>query len=141
MQLFLKSATVCAAALGALLLTASPGHTETPWVECQRGQPWVTCVVDGDSLWFNGVEYRLRDIDAPERDGRCAAERDHARAATAHLIALLSPGLKRVVIHDTDRYGRPLVRLWTDAGQVGQVMVAAGFAVPFGKGRPDWCRP
>ena len=120
-------------------LAAKQVMAESTWQVCQPDQRWYSCVVDGDSIWYQGVEYRLRDIDAPERDGHCPAETIRAHAATSHLVTLLSSGLRRIEIHGTDRYDRPLVRLWTDSGWVAPAMIEAGHAVPFGNGRPDWC--
>ncbi len=31
-----------------------------------KGSYRVTCIVDGDTLWFQQVKYRLKDIDTPE---------------------------------------------------------------------------
>lgn len=33
------------------------------------------CVVDGDTLWWQGEKIRIAEIDAPEIQGRCPAER------------------------------------------------------------------
>lgn len=32
----------------------------------QRNAPDKTCIVDGDTLWLNGTNIRLKDFDTPE---------------------------------------------------------------------------
>jgi len=49
----------------------------------------VTCVVDGDTFWLDGVKVRITDIDTPEvSDPLCAAEAAlGARASFTELTA------------------------------------------------------
>jgi len=35
--------------------------------EMRISAPRITCVVDGDTVWFEGVKYRLAVIDTPEK--------------------------------------------------------------------------
>ena len=110
------------------------------WRECPIGQKRVTCVVDGDTLWYQRTKIRLIGIDAPEVEGRCTAERVLATQATTYLTALLNTGLTRIAYDGVDRYGRSLARLWVHHGEVGPAMIAAGLAEPYGSGRPaPWC--
>lgn len=95
----------------------------------------VTCVVDGDTVWINREKIRLLDIDAPEMNGKCAAEIALARRAKARLIVLL--GERRITIErdGKDRYGRTLARL----GDVGTQLVREGLARRWGD-RRGWCK-
>jgi micrococcal nuclease len=50
----------------------------------------VNCVVDGDTLWLDGEKIRIVNIDAPEVNGRCRAEKVRAADATQALARLVS---------------------------------------------------
>lgn len=53
----------------------------------------VTCVVDGDTFWFQRQKIRIADIDAPELSPpRCADERKRGEAAKLRLLELLNDG-------------------------------------------------
>lgn len=111
------------------------------WQICLVDAKRITCVVDGDTLWYQGTKIRLIGIDAPEVEGRCRAERALANQATVYLTALLNTGHLRIAYDGQGRYGRNLARLWVQHGEVGPAMIAAGLAEPFGTGRPaPWCR-
>ncbi len=133
-----------ALALGLAVVPAFPVATraeEISWRQCRPYERRITCVVDGDTLWYQGTKIRLLGIDAPEVEGRCAAERNLAQAATAELTRLLNTGLIWIAYDGQDRYGRHLARLWVREGEVGPAMIAAGLAVPFGRRAPSpWCR-
>lgn len=110
------------------------------WRICEPDERRVTCVVDGDTLWYQGTKIRLIGIDAPEIDGRCAAEWETAAQATRYLTALLNTGLRKIAFDGEDRYGRALARLWVTGGEVGPAMLAAGLAEPYPRrGPPPWC--
>lgn len=133
-----------ALAIGLAVVPAFPSMTQaarTDWRECRPYERRFTCVVDGDTLWYQGTKIRLLGIDAPEIEGRCANERHLARAATLELTRLLGTGLTRIAYDGPDRYGRTLARLWVREGEVGPAMLAAGLAEPFGRRGPSlWCR-
>ncbi|MFG1230263.1 thermonuclease family protein [Xanthobacter wiegelii] len=105
-------------------------------------------VVDGDTLLYAGERLRLFDIDAPEtHQPRCSAERKAGERSTAALRELIAG--QQVEIHYSgrfDRYGRPLVRISTPAGDVGASLVKRGLALPYDGGRvahdrraAHWC--
>lgn len=51
----------------------------------------VTCVVDGDTIWQNGVKMRLLDIDTPETfEAQCDRERQLGEKAKLRLQSLMS---------------------------------------------------
>lgn len=110
-------------------------------------------VIDGDTVearvhvWMGQevvTRVRIRDIDAPEPSGACAAERDLAREARARLIALAGEG--RVILSDVgpDKYfGRVVGRIiLPDGRDAGRLMLDAGLARPYRGGRRGgWCEP
>ncbi|MEJ6394408.1 hypothetical protein V8J82_14155 [Gymnodinialimonas sp. 2305UL16-5] len=59
---------------------------------CPRSDRY-TCVVDGGTLWLDGINYRLRGYDTPEEHTNICGgfrEIDLAREATQRLIELLN---------------------------------------------------
>ena len=75
-----------AAAIWIIFAVASAQGTN--WHICQPDERRHTCVVDGDTLWYEGTKIRLIGIDAPEVQGRCANEHELARQATVYRIEL-----------------------------------------------------
>lgn len=52
-----------------------------------------TCVVDGDTIWLEGVKIRIADIDTPEISSpQCDAEYERGIRARDRLVALLNGG-------------------------------------------------
>lgn len=108
---------------------------------------------DGDSgtlIRSDGwqMKFRLKDIDAPETDGRrakCKAEIRRGEEASA-AARTLTEG-KTVAI--TQRFGidstgsRELVTLAVDGQDVREALIATGKALPWdydgGESKPDWC--
>lgn len=134
--MILYKALVLVLAIG----TVATWAEEIKWQQCRPGEPRITCVVDGDTLWYQRTKIRLLDIDAPEIEGRCATERRLAQAAALELTRLLNTGLIQIAYDGQDRYGRHLARLWVQGGEVGPTMIAAGLAEPFGRRGPSpWC--
>jgi micrococcal nuclease len=122
-------------------VSAIADDSKVLWRKCQPYERRITCVVDGDTLWFQGIKIRLLDIDAPEVEGLCVNERQLAQSATLELTRLLNTGLIRIAYDGQDRYGRHLATLLVLEGEVGPAMLAAGLAVPFGQRGPSpWCR-
>lgn len=135
---------ICAALAAAAALTMVLPNTAmaqgTSWRACTPNERRVTCVVDGDTIWYQGTKIRLIGIDTPEVEGRCAAERQIAAKATQYLTTLLNSGLQMIEYDGEDRYGRALARLWVTGGEVGPAMLAAGLAEPYPRrGPPPWC--
>ena len=106
--------------------------------------PRITCIVDGDTIWFQGEKIRLASINAPELfSPRCEREAQLARRATGRLQVLLNQGPftieNPVFERDTDKYGR-LLRNVTRGGQdLGVVLVREGLAESWQGYRRDWC--
>jgi micrococcal nuclease len=100
------------------------------------------CVVDGDTLYYQGAKIRIADIDTPEtHPSRCADEARLGDAATRRLHALVNAGpfSLQSIDRDVDTYGRKL-RLITRGGvSVGQDLVDKGLARWYAGGRKSWC--
>ena len=105
-------------------------------------------VIDGDTievrahLWL-GLELttrlRLADIDAPELDGTCPAERDLAKSAREFLARTLSATLVLYGVRRDKYGGRVVARVSDHDGRdAGSLLVQTGLAVPFGAKRA-WC--
>jgi len=99
----------------------------------------ITCVVDGDTFWIEGEKVRVASIDAPEVNGHCQYERDHARRATERLSAILSAGGIRLVRTGVDRYGRTLALVETNGGEAGAILVREGLAQSWAGRKANWC--
>lgn len=100
------------------------------------------CVVDGDTVRFDGMIVRIADIDTPEtRDYACPDEKVRGDAATRRLRDLLSAGPFEVRRYerDEDVYGRKLRILTRDGASIGGMLVAEGLARPWDGARRPWC--
>ena len=88
----------------------------------------VAQVVDGDTFRCgDGRKIRLIGVDTPEK-----AQGEAGQLARRALLRYLPPG--RVVrlerdVQATDRFGRVLAFVWTDATMVNEAMVREGWAV------------
>ncbi|MGL4325790.1 MAG: thermonuclease family protein [Beijerinckiaceae bacterium] len=112
----------------------------------------VTRIIDGDTvearvqIWLGQdvlTRVRLRDIDAPEINGACGAERDQALAARSRLAALA--GQQPVWLRDIGRdkfFGRVVARLGDGDGRdFGEQLITEGLARTYQGGRrAGWCR-
>lgn len=102
----------------------------------------VTCVVDGDTIWYRGDKIRLADINTPETSQpACPAEAERGRAARDRLVALLNEGpfTLEAQARDTDRYGRLLRVVRRGGTSLGAILVAEGLAEEWQGRRGDWC--
>lgn len=99
----------------------------------------VNCVHDGDSLVVNRERIRIADIDTPELNSACVAERDLAQRARRLLHAHLEKGGYQIHRDGKDRYGRTLAIVTIDGRSVGDMLVAAGVARTWSGRREPWC--
>lgn len=103
----------------------------------------TNCVVDGDTIWYQGERIRIADIDTPEtHPARCPEEARLGKAATLRLQALLNQGPfeLRSIRRDTDRYGRKLRIVERQGMSLGMILVREGLARPYTGGkRQPWC--
>jgi endonuclease YncB( thermonuclease family) len=113
-------------------LVAGAGDREQARFALCRGPVRVTCVVDGDTIWYRHQKIRLADINAPEvSEPQCDAELDLGEKATDRLIVLLNPGpfsLVPLPDRDEDVYGRKLRTITRGGKSLGAVLVAEGLA-------------
>ena len=102
-----------------------------------------TCVVDGDTIWLEGVKIRVADIDTPEiSQPRCDYEYELGIKARDRLVTLLNQGeFSAVPIgnRDEDQYGRKLRVLKRDGRSLGDQLVAEGLARTWDGRREPWC--
>ena len=110
---------------------------------CGSGQR-ITCVVDGDTIWYRGTKIRIADIDTPETDRPgCAREAQLGGQATLRMQALLNAGDFTLAPNpdgrDTDRYGRALRVVTRGGASLGDTLVGEGLAERWGGPRIAWC--
>ena len=91
---------------------------------------------DGDTFL---ATFRVANIDTPEIEGKCEAERDLAQKAKLFTERFLARG--DVVIRQTgvDRYGRILALVTSDQQDLGEALIAAGLARTWKGRREQWC--
>ncbi|MGO7039851.1 thermonuclease family protein [Rhizobium acaciae] len=131
--------------LGIVFLATCPAAADiaqTAYQRCGTG-PRVNCVVDGDTLWNNGVKIRIAEIDAPEiSQPHCAAEKALGERATVRLMDLVNAGSFHILawkIRDKDRNGRKLRVLVRDGRSIGDILVSEGLARTWTGKREPWC--
>lgn len=122
-----------------------PSFAEKPEVslfsQCAPG-PRITCVVDGDTFWLDGIKIRIADINTPETSHpSCAAEAELGMKATRRLVELLNAGpvVLEVQGRETDRYGRALRVVTRKGKSLGAVLEAEGLAEHWTGRRGNWC--
>lgn len=109
-----------------------------------RGAVRTTCVVDGDTIWYQGTKIRVADINAPEvsKPG-CAREAMLGDEATVRLTQLLNQGdfalVRPAGTPERDKYGRTLREVHRGGESLGAVLVREGLAEEWGGARIDWC--
>lgn len=126
----------------ALAVSALSAASAEPWPICSGGNRaarGVTCVVDGDTIWFRGEKIRIANIDAPELRGKCRAERRLARVARDRLRLILENFDIDIRRTGKDRYGRTLATIRAGRIDVGDALIAGGHAAPWRGRQADWC--
>lgn len=103
-----------------------------------------TCVVDGDTLWLNGENIRLKDFDTPEPQTQIcggAAEVALAHQASARLLDLLNGNIWTIERfgYDSTRSRRTLATIRINGRDVGDILIAEGLARRWPDGREFWC--
>lgn len=124
-------------------LIASPADRESGRFSLCHG-PRITCVVDGDTIWYNHEKIRITDINAPEiSEPSCDYELDLGEKAADRLVQLLNQGRFSLVAQpkrDTDKYGRKLRSITRGGTSLGEVLVAEGLAERWVGYRRNWCK-
>jgi endonuclease YncB( thermonuclease family) len=109
---------------------------------CSSGEP-VTCIVDGDTIWYEGIKIHLEDIDMPKRGALagCMDEALLSMAATNRLAEILSDNMFTIETEDKlDNYDRVLARLIVNGASVGETLIEEGLARPWAERREEWCK-
>ena len=134
-----------AALLAALALSSAAAALPEPegadFVGCS-GPGRITCVVDGDTFWYQGRKIRIADINAPEvSHPACAREAALGAAATSRLTQLLNAGPFSLAIEgrEIDRYGRALRVVLRRGVSLGAQLEREGLAEHWHGRRGDWC--
>jgi len=86
----------------------------------------------GFSIWMRNETIRLLDIDTPEIRGD---ERADGLTAKAFVEAFCPPGSQVLIRTHKDRtgkYGRYLAEIWLDGLSLGDALLEADLAVPYG---------
>jgi endonuclease YncB( thermonuclease family) len=140
-------AAVVGLGVGAASVNVESHHSSVPieqraFTLCHSGGG-KNCVVDGDTIWMDGVKIRVADIDAPEtHPPRCEREADSGNRATQRLLELVNEGAFEVTTigdRDHDRYGRQLRVLVRNGRSLGDMLVAEGLARTWDGARHPWC--
>jgi endonuclease YncB( thermonuclease family) len=96
------------------------------WPVCSGGNRaarHVTCVVDGDTWWRDGVKYRLACVDAVEIDDERGVE---ARDELRQLLSRPDAHVRDLGIND--RYRRSLAMIGVGDTTAGRILVSKGLA-------------
>ncbi len=131
-------------ALGATIASVVPVANLAICGRYQRNTDDKTCVVDGDTLWLNGVNLRLKDFDTPEpRTNICGGSREIelAHAATNRLQDLLNTNPWTIETFGMDGTGKRLLATIKIRGEdVGDILIREGLARRWPDGDEFWCR-
>ncbi len=107
------------------------------------GRIRVTCVVDGDTFWFEGQKIRIADIDTPEiSQPHCPGEYQRGMTATRRLLDLLNAGpfeLRMYEDRDEDSFGRKLRLVTRNGSSIGDQLVDEGLAHRWIGHKQPWC--
>ncbi|GAB4470737.1 MAG: hypothetical protein OHK0018_00160 [Erythrobacter tepidarius] len=129
---------------GGTLRVAGDGDREQAHFSLCSGPVRVTCVVDGDTIWYRGEKIRIADLDTPEvSNPGCANEAALGRKATLRLQALLNAGPFTLAPNtfgpSEDKYGRSLKLVTRGGESIGAMLVHEGLAEQWGGPRKRWC--
>jgi micrococcal nuclease len=126
-----------------IVLVAGPMDHESGHFGHCHGPVRITCVVDGDTIWYQHQKIRLSDINAPEvSEPACDYELELGEKATDRMLELLNQGRFSLVPlpgRDADVYGRKLRAITRGGRSLGGVLVAEGLAERWMGYRRDWC--
>lgn len=137
--------SVSHAAAGAIVVMLAPSASAETLSVCQggdRAERHLTCIVDGDTGWENGVKWRYEAIDTPEMSGHaeCKAESRRAVEARDRLRQLMDSGYTINWSGESGSYGRKLVTITlADGRDAGNVLMAEGLAQPWPNDGNVWC--
>lgn len=128
-----------ASALAALVML--PATTQAAeWPVCSGGNRaarHVTCVVDGDTWWVDGVKYRMACVDAVEIDSPRGPE---ARDELRNILGRADARVRDLGVKGKYRRSLAIIDVGSDA-TAGTMLVGRGLAekVDYADTR-KWCR-
>lgn len=100
----------------------------------------VTCVVDGDTVWFKGEKMRLHGFNTPEvSNPKCRKEARLAAKATKLLQRILNTNEWSISRHGSDRYGRTLAEFHIGGETAGDILIREGLAHRWEGYKEEWC--
>ncbi|MGV8949719.1 MAG: thermonuclease family protein [Cypionkella sp.] len=107
------------------------------------GRDRFTCVVDGDTIWYQGVNLRLQSYDTPEPYTQICggdAEVALAKRASARLLQLLNSNAFKVDTFGLDNTGeRTLATIRIHGRDVGEILIEEHLARRWPDGDEWWC--
>ena len=109
--------------------------------KCSSGKR-VTCVVDGDTFWLDGVKIRMEGYDTPEpQTGICGGEQEKklAARATARLIELMNTGYTIEFAGKKGSFQREIATVRVGGVDVGEILIGEGLARKWPDGHEFWC--
>ncbi|MDF0603875.1 thermonuclease family protein [Psychromarinibacter sp. C21-152] len=127
-------------ALFAIAILAAPAQA----IEMCDSGPRDTCVVDGDTFWYEGEKIRMQGYDTPEpQTNLCGGERERSLAdrASERLLQLLNSGQISIERTGEDQYGRTVAVVRRDGVDVGDILISEGLARRWPDGCEFWCQP
>lgn len=108
-----------------------------------NGAARVTCVVDGDTFWLDGIKIWVADIDAPEiGEPNCTLEKMLGEKAKLRLRKMLSRGSFELAVlknRDEDKFGRKLRVIMRDGESLKDQLVTEGLARTWTGKCESWC--
>jgi hypothetical protein len=102
----------------------------------------ANCVIDGDTIWYQGTKIRIADINTPElSEPECPREAELAEQATQRLTQLLNQGAFSLedIDRSHDQYGRRLQVITRGGASLGERLVDEGLAETWTGSRSSWC--
>jgi endonuclease YncB( thermonuclease family) len=104
-------------------------------LSCYEGD---TCRLDREVLPGRD-RFRLADADAPEIEGKCAAEKQRAIEARDYTRSMVVGRVVSLLAERPDKYRKRLdAYVSVDGRDLGSALIAAGLARPYGQ-PAGWC--
>lgn len=116
-------------------------------LDWKNGQLLTEAVIDGDSVWlfrdkgdrlYESDNCRLYGVNAPELNSTDPLIREKAKESRDWLKNVIEGKLLYVYSRDLDKYGRPLVIIWSseidfgdNSKSINKQLLDLGLAVPF----------
>jgi endonuclease YncB( thermonuclease family) len=147
LNISLLASAVAALVVGVSVVTYRNAMAPTaapPAFNYCRASGGPNCVVDGDTFYYAGAMIGIAGIDAPEmHPSRCPREAQLGVDAVVRLRELLNRGPVTLTgtTSQPDAAGRLLRKVEVQGVDVGEAMIAAGFARSSGSSLRSWCSP